>query len=189
MQGGKPGIGRRFPCIPIPLINLRSLGRHSNRYYIRKTLTSYQRRGNIHRELWPPARFRFPFWNPSAARPRTLPLPRTLCALCLSSFSRSSVFNRSLRNSSDQCHSKDFSLPLFSCSYELICIAQNAISNCFFTFRTLCAKHPGVAYPADPQTCTPHPACRRVTSHQSPVTSFRFRGLPAGSAGAWTSAY
>jgi hypothetical protein len=49
---------------------------HSNRYYIRNTLTSYQKRGKIDRELWPPARFCFPFWNPAATCPSHPTSPR-----------------------------------------------------------------------------------------------------------------
>jgi hypothetical protein len=171
---------------PFLLSTYAPYGRHSNRYYIRNTLTSYHKCGTIHRELWPPARSCFPFWNSSPTCPshptsprnslRTLSLfvspiffPSALVCPQRRRLARHLFLHQAavwyflffpfrlyaidcrpllppFRNSSHQYHSKDFSLPLFSYSYELFCIAQNAISNCFFTFRTLCAKHPGWGY-------------------------------------------
>ena len=40
-----------------------------------------------------------------------------------------------------------FTVLLFSYSYALSCIAQNAISNPFNAFCTLCPKHPGGGTP------------------------------------------
>jgi hypothetical protein len=42
-----------------------------------------------------------------------------------------------------QFHSMALTPPLFSYSYGLFCTSQNAISNLFCIFRTLCGKHPG----------------------------------------------
>jgi hypothetical protein len=53
-----------------------------------------------------------------------------------------------------------------------------------FRMRTYRKTPRGV--PSNLQTRTPRPD---VTGHGSLVTSFRFRGLPAGSAAAWRSAY
>jgi hypothetical protein len=49
--------------------------------------------------------------------------------------------------SSHQYHSTRFTAPLFSYSYALFCTAQDAISNPFCAFRTLCGKHPGWGIP------------------------------------------
>ena len=48
-----------------------------------------------------------------------------------------------LNKSPHQYHSAGLTFPLLSYSYALFCIAQNAISNLFNAFRTLCKKHPG----------------------------------------------
>ena len=52
-----------------------------------------------------------------------------------------------LTHSPYQYHSKDFSFRLFSYSYALFCTALSRICRVFNIFRTLGAKHPGVAYP------------------------------------------
>src|SRR5580704_137236 len=64
---------------PFPLSTYVPCACDSNNYYIRKHLTSYQKRGTIDREPRLPARFRFPFWNS--------PSPRTLVLLFCTSFS------------------------------------------------------------------------------------------------------
>jgi len=81
-------------------------------------------------------------------------------------------------SSSQQLHSKQFTRPLFSYSYALICTASSRIPILFNRFRTLCANHPGWGYYLRPAL----PAYARQRSQPQSLQPFtaRFSGYPRG---------
>jgi len=81
-------------------------------------------------------------------------------------------------SSSQQLHSKQFTRPLFSYSYALICTASSRIPILFNRFRTLCANHPGWGYYLRPAL----PAYARQRSQPQSLQPFtaRFSGYPGG---------
>ena len=85
-----------------------------------------------------------------------------------------SLLRITLFRSPHQYHSMELTLPLFSYSYALFCTAQNAISNHFRLFRTLCTKHPGGGTPFQPD-CLALPSCLCPGLAEFRVSNFDFR--------------